>query len=281
MERSRADGTTGRPPVQPASNLRTQHVIVLKDGDPIPEGYKYVVAEGDETVPSGRTQLRGSGDIAPPTTRPKATVEDAVEGADEAKKKRNAKRNLIRNNNRKANTTFAKELKESLATGKPTTVKVTEVKGDLKARWHRAAKEVAYKFLDLRKESWKDYTHHEKAVVHNELNETFKFDPPLDPMSIDKFLSNHLRTSRAVWKAHWKKHGPERRHHNCPEAVWEKLTKKWPTDACQEESATMARRRARVERKSKQGRSSLMERMEAEVSIICRIYVRQMSGVIV
>ena len=49
---------------------------------------------------------------------------------------------------------------------------------DLRGAWHTAAKEVAYKYLDLRKESWKDYTIHDKGVVHKELLAQFSCDPP-------------------------------------------------------------------------------------------------------
>jgi hypothetical protein len=179
--------------------------------------------------------------------------------------KQKDKRNTTRNKNRKANTSFAKELKNSLASGRAANVSVPVEQTDLKSAWHAATKEVAYKFLDLRKESWKDYSLFEKAVVHAQLNEAYKFDPPLDPKRVDKFLSGHLRTSRAVWKAHWKK-GPENRHHNCPEEAWAKLITVWPTAACQEEAAEMASRRACVEKPSSVGRSSLLDRMDVEVS---------------
>lgn len=108
--------------------------------------------------------------------------------------------------------------------------------------------------------------------MHKELNEVYKFDPPLDPFVIDKFLSAHLRTSRAVWKAHWKKYGNEHRHHNCPEEAWASLTKFWPTPECEEEAAKMAGRRARVERTSNVGRSSLVDRMDIEVKKTLGMY---------
>jgi hypothetical protein len=238
----------------------------LKDGDPIPEGYKVVVDELAEPLPSGRSQKRGISETAAMTTPPKATETTVGEGGNTTKSKTNARRNMTRNTNRKANTSFARQLKESLATGQSSTIKVAEDSTDLKARWQAAAKEVAYKFLDLTKENWKEYSSFEKTVVHNELNAQFKFEPPLDGKVIDKYLSCHLRTSRAVWKAHWKKFGPEARHYNCPEAAWEKLCRWWPTDACREETAEMASRRAKVERTNKVGRSSLMDRMNAEVS---------------
>ena len=199
------------------------------------------------------------------STPPKVKESVGGEGPDPGKSKLNARRNLTRKTNRKANTSFAKELKDSLASGRPTNLKVPADQTDLKAAWHAAAKEVAYKFLDLTRESWKDYSIFEKSVVHTELKEAYNFDPPLDPKRVDKYLSCHLRTSRAVWKAHWKKYGAEHRHHNCPEVAWAKLTTWWPTTACQEEAAEMASRRARVEKTSNVGRSSLLERMDGQV----------------
>lgn len=105
-------------------------------------------------------------------------------------------------------------------------------------------------------------------MLHRELNAQYKFDPPLDPKKVDKYLSGHLRTSHAVWKAHWLKYGDDSRHHNCPAKAWEKLIKWWLTEACQEESAEMANRRSRVQAGSWLGRTSLLERMDAEVSDI-------------
>jgi hypothetical protein len=263
---------SGRSPLRPTDpsprTTRSPQMIALKDGDPIPEGYKYVVAEVPESVPTGRTQFRGTSETVDLTTPPKAAAPTGGEKTDDAKAKERARQNLTRNKCRKANTEFAKELKESLATGQAATIKVVEDEGHLKAIWHAAAKELAYKFLDLRKESWKDYTQFERSMVHNELNTQHKFDPPIDPKTIDHYLAGHLRTSRAVWKVHWKKFGADRRHPNCPEAAWQKLTKWWPTDECKEKAAEMASRRARVERTSKVGPRSLMSRMDAEVRTV-------------
>jgi hypothetical protein len=43
----------------------------------------------------------------------------------------------------------------------------------------------------------------EKILVHKELNSQYKFDPPLDPKRVDKCLTGHLRSARAVLKAQW------------------------------------------------------------------------------
>lgn len=275
VERSRPSVAPGPSPIPQLSTARTPQLIALKDGDPIPEGYTYVVDGRADPVPTGRTQVRAGCDTVDLSTPPKATETIAGEGPDSSKNKLNARRNLTRNNNRKANTTFAKELKESLATGQQPTIKLAGDRTDLKATWHAAAKEVAYKFLDLRKESWKDYNIFEKNMVHNEVREQFKSDPPLDSKCIDKYLSGHFRTARAVWKAHWKKFGSMARHHNCPEEAWEKLTKWWQTDACQEEATEMARRRAHVEQNSTAGRISVEERMSVEVSNPTIVYALQ------
>ena len=200
--------------------------------------------------------------VSPP---PRATTHAHKEHVDITKSMAAARRNLTRNINKKAQASFAREMKESLASGRPVTLKVTEGQNDLKARWHAAAKEVAYRLLDLRKDNWKDYTIFDKSRVHNELNAKYQFDPPLDPKRVDKYLAGHLRTSRGVWKAHWLKHGDYQRHHNCPEEAWEKLIKWWPTEACMHESQAMASRRSLVQNVSKSGRNSLLERMDEEV----------------
>lgn len=271
-ERTRTPSGTGKPPNPHSKTPRTPTFIVLQDGVSVPKGYKYVESDRAEPEAANTPQMRNGGETMEFKTPPNATEPSAGEGPDPANRISRAKRNLTRNINRKANTTFAKEMKDSLAEGRRTTVNVKSETTDLKGAWHAAAKEVAYKILDLRKESWKDYSIFEKSVVHKELKAAYNFDPPLDPQRIDKYLSCHLRTSRAVWKAHWKKHGSGNRHHNCPEEAWEKLTQWWPTAACQEEAAIMASRRSRVEKTSNVGRSSLVDRMDVEVSRYLVVY---------
>lgn len=266
VDKSRTSSGTRRSSSPHARTPRTPHLIALKDGDPIPEGYTYVVRERADVGSPVRTHMRSSTDTVDLSTPSKATEQTPADIGGSVNKKTTSKRNLTRNTNRKALTSFAREMKESLAQGRPTTIKVSEESSDLKAKWHAAAKECAYKYLDLTKESWKDYTLFEKGVVHKEVNEILKWDPPLDPRRIDIYLSGHLRTSRAVWKAHWQKHGDAHRHHNCPEVAWATLTKWWPTSACKEVAAEMASRRSRVQNISKNGRNSLLDRMDHAVS---------------
>ena len=163
------------------------------------------------------------------------------------------------------NAAFAKEMKDSLAGGRLPTVTVLEGQLHLKARWHSAAKEVAYSTLDLSKDGWKAYSVFDKCKVHKELNEKYKFDPPLDPKRVDKYLAGHLRSSRAAWKAHWLKYGDDNRHQNCPEDSWAKLIQWWPSEACMEEAADMAGRRSLVQNARKTGRKALVQRMDEEV----------------
>lgn len=265
-ENSRTPQKSGRPPHPQGRTTTAPTLIVLKEGDRIPEGYAYVVEKCGDHVATNTKQATTPRDTVDLSTPPKATEPGRGEAYDTSKSQSAARRNLTRNSNRKANATFVKDLKDSLATGQPMTLKVAEDNTDLKSTWHAAAKEVAYKFLDLTKESWKDYSRFERTVVHNEVNEQYNFDPPIDPKRIDKYLSCHFRTSRAVWKAHWKKNGPSERHRNCPQLAWDKLTKWWSTDACREEAEEMASRRARVETHSKVGRSSLVDRMDEQVN---------------
>lgn len=265
VAQTRTVGETTRTPNPAGCTTRTSNLIALKDGVSVPEGYALVVDTRAEPAPLLRVQLRSAGETVDLSTPPKATVTATEKGSANAKSIAATKRNLTRNTNRKANASFAKELKESLATGDPITIKDADEQGNLKAVWHAAAKEVAYKFLDLTKETWKDYSIFEKTMVHDEINAQFKFDPPITQKRIDNYLSSHLRTSRAVWKAHWKKNGPSERHHNCPQAAWDRLCKWWPTAACKEEAAIMAGRRAKVEKNSKVGRSALVDRMDEQV----------------
>jgi hypothetical protein len=199
------------------------------------------------------------------STPPVAQVQTSREDEDASKRSAAAKRKETRCTNKQVQATFLKEVKVSLAEGRPPAMNVKENQTHLKARWHAAAKEAAYKFLDLRKEGWKAYTPFEKALVHNEIEVRYKFEPPLDPLRIDKFLASHLRSARAVWKSHWKKFGDDIRHPNCPEAAWQSLIKWWKTAACKDEAAAMARRRKKVKKANTTGRKELMDRMEDEV----------------
>jgi hypothetical protein len=176
------------------------------------------------------------------------------------------RRNETKRQNREAQSSLIKEVKEALAEGRPANVKVSENARHLKARWHAAAKEVAYKFLDLRRESWKSYSPFEKTKVRKELAAIIKFNPPLEPHVVDKYIAGHLRSARAVWKAHCLQHGDDDRHPNCPEEAWETLIKWWPTPACKEEAAGMALRRSKVARTSRTGRKGLVDRMDEQVS---------------
>lgn len=243
-------------PGEGATNL-----LAMREGETLPAGYIIVVRDPAAT-PQAAHKIASVDLCTPPTGGAHAAGEDS----ETAKRNAASKRNVTRSTNKQALAAFAKGLKSSLAGGHPPTIEFGDDQTHLKARWHAAAKEIAYKLLDLRKNSWKEYSQFEKSRVHNELNAHYNFDPPLSPHRIDKFLANHLRSSRSVWKAHWTKGGDENRHPNCPEEAWAKLIKWWCTEACMEESAEMAARRSLVQKSSKTGRTRLVDRMEEHVT---------------
>lgn len=261
--RGRSAPTRLRSP-SPTSSLNPQY-IALREGEAAPAGYTHMVQDRGSAGRTRAVQVNAECETGDLCTPPRSADNSREEHAETAPITVAAKRNLAKNMNRKANATFAREMKESLAAGRPPTRHVPDEHTDLKSRWHAAAKTVAYKLLDLRKDGWKEYTNFDKARVHKELNAEYKFDPPLDQKRVEKYLSGHLRTSRAVWKAHWLKYGDSQRHHNCPEEAWEALTKWWPTAKCQTAAADMAARRAKVQSTGRTGRTSLIDRMTAEV----------------
>lgn len=236
-------------------------VLAVREGEPLPEGYTLVVR-----TPATPTTAPKPMDMVDLTTPPDAATETMMEDADTSKGKATEQRNLTKKGNRVANAAYFKDVKDSLAGGKLPTINVSEGETHLKTRWQAAAKEVAYRFLDLRKEGWKSYSIFEKNRVHKELDAKYRFDPPLDPDTVDKYLAQHLRSARAAWKSHWSQHGDDNRHPNCPEEAWEVLTKWWPTDACREEAARMAARRSKVKNRSKTGRKRLVDRLGEQVS---------------
>ena len=226
------------------------------------------VARPETPSPLCRTPLERTSTAT--VTAPTELVDLCTPPSDADTDKRRAmdKRNLTRTLNKHANAAFLREMKDSLAGGRSPSLNVPESATHLKARWHTAAKDAAYRLLDLRKESWKEYSNFDKGKVYSEINQKFKFDPPIEPRRINKYLAGHLRSSRAVWKAHWQVHGDHNRHHNCPEEAWETLIKWWPTQACKDVAADMAQRRKFVQNKSKTGRKPLVERLEDEVSLL-------------
>lgn len=235
-------------------------VLALREGQALPEGYRYVV-RGDAASTTPREGL----ETVDLTTPPDAQLKVAGVDEDVAKRRAAERRNETRSGNKRALAAFAKEAKESLAGGRPPVINVSENHTHLKARWHSAAKEAAYKILDMRKEGWKSYTHNEKEKVHREMKLLYKVEPPIDPRQVDKYLAGHLRSARAVWKAHWLIHGDDGRHPNAPTDAWEVLCEWWKTDSCKEVSAEMASRRALVQNTSKTGRKRLEDRMDEQV----------------
>ena len=258
--------TTGRSIDRPGDDgVRTDgqpQVLAIRAGDPLPDGYMIMV-RGTE---AGNTSSNPV-DILDLTTHPEGAARGFAEDGDHDKRKSSDGRPSTRTTNKRVQSTFVKEVKASLAGGRAPALHVGENETHLKARWHSAAKEAAYKFLDLRKEGWKSYSIFDKNKVHKAVTATFEFEPPLDPKSVDKYLSGHLRSSRAVWKAHWLRHGDDNRHPNCPEEAWDKLIQWWPTEQCREESAQMASRRKLVHNRSKTGRTQLVDRMDDQVSV--------------
>lgn len=240
------DTTNRRAQGNRTTEERGVKVLALRDGDPLPDGYKYVVCE-----PVQPPRRMNSVDMVDLTTPPDDPPPTRGEDVDAAKRTARKKRNANRSTNKRMHASFAKEMKDSLAEGRPPAINAREDQPHLKARWHSIAKEAAYKLLDLRKEGWKSYTMFEKTKLHKEINFQYKFDPPLDPKRVDKYLAAHLRSARAVWKAHWHKFGDENRHPNCPEEAWASLILWWPTEACMEEAADMASRRSLAQKGSK------------------------------
>ena len=246
---SRGGGSVGNTSTTPgpiagagrnAANPTTQERRVTSDGAPqvltvckgdlLPEGYTLVVR-----APPTPTATPKSLEMVDLNTPPNSSTHMAMPDVETSKRRGAEQQNDTKNSNRKANASFAKEVRDSLAQGRPPTLNVNEEETYLKTRWHSAAKEVAYIFLDIRKESWRAYTMFENTLVHKELNVQYKFDSPLDPKRVDKYLCRHLHSARAVWKAHWLQYGDDAWHPNCPEEAWQKLIRWWPSQACREE----------------------------------------------
>lgn len=231
-QRAQAEPSRGAPVERPSAPRAGDNqpwaggpssIIAVKEGETVPEGYTLAVRNVGKAADGRGSTAVISRDTVDLCTPPDSAANMPDSNVEAAKRAAAARRNAMKSTNRQAQVTFAKEVKDSLAGGRPPSMKLDEDDTHLKSRWHATAKEVAYKFLDLRKESWKSYSIFDKGKVHKEINAIIKFDPPLDGKRIDKYLAGHLRSARAVWKAHWQRYGPDNRHHNCPEEAWAKL----------------------------------------------------------
>lgn len=187
-------------------------VIALREGALLPNGYTYVVCTPTNVASALEGNHMNSANTFDLTTPHNATTHLVGGDVDTTKSSAAARRNVMRTRNKQAHASFAKEMKDLLAGGRPPRLNVSEDQTHLKAHRHTAVKEVAYKILDLRKDGWKGYSMFEKAKVHKELNTSYKFKPPLDLKRVDKYLAGHLRSSRAVWKSHWLRYGDDDRH---------------------------------------------------------------------
>ena len=241
-------------------------VIAMREGAVLPEGYCYAIRTIGQHVSGDVDRTANRAETVDLSTPPKVGRHVSEGVGDTPKSAACTRRNATRYINQQAHTSFAREMKDSLVEGRPPTLNVSEDETHLKTRWHAAAKEIAYKLLDLRKEGWRGHSIFDKGKVHKELSSQYKLDPPLDPKRVDKYLAGHFCSSRAVWKAHWQRCGDFDRHHNYPKEAWEKLIQWWPIEACKEESADMVGRRSHVQNASSTGRKSLVERTEHEVS---------------
>ena len=122
VERPRAGNAPRRPPHPQLRTARTSQLIALKDGDPISFGYTYVVDGLTDLLSSCKIQLRNACDTVDLSTPAKATQPATVEAPDTAKSKAN----------KKTNGTFAKEIKDLSATGRPMAIRVAVEHSDLK-----------------------------------------------------------------------------------------------------------------------------------------------------
>lgn len=172
-------GTTKTPPI----------VLAIREGEALPAGYTYVVRESPRITTASNATKTVDLSTPPEPAPPIVSVDDGT-----TKRRVVAKRNATRSTNKQAHATYTKEVKESLAGGRPPSINGSDAQTHLKASWHARAKELAYKMLDLRKEGWKEYNTFEKGQLYRELCEQIKFNPPWIP---DVWRSTCLGTSEA------------------------------------------------------------------------------------
>ena len=145
-------------------------VIGTRDGAVLPDGYEYTIRKVARQMPAAPEASRIPVPSFDACTPPRAPVCRTDGPAEPPGRSESARRNAARSSNKLAHAAFARELKDSLAEGRPPAVSVGGEDSHMKARWHAAAKEMAYNLLDLRKEGWKGYSDFDKAKLHKELN---------------------------------------------------------------------------------------------------------------
>lgn len=115
-------------------------LIVLWEGVALPNRYTYAMRTGGTNISMDKERMRNHAETVDLST-PLKGVAHVVERNNETPKSiAHARKNATQNANKKLNTTFAREVKDSLAGGKPPTINGNEDETHLKARWHATTK---------------------------------------------------------------------------------------------------------------------------------------------
>jgi hypothetical protein len=90
-------------------------------------------------------------------------------------------------------------------------------------------------------------------------------DPPLKLSIVEKYMQEHLSSTRQKWKQLWKVGGNVARLEGCPIHAWNSLVKYWKSPIVEHESKWMQKVCAMVSNPWKKGLISMARSMSLEV----------------
>ena len=113
---------------KPSKTDGAPQVLVLREGESLPEEYTFLVCA--LTTPTVAPKFTEMVDL----TTPDAASHMSMEDLDTSKRNASERRNVTKSSNKQAHASFTKDVKDSLAGGRPPAMNVSEEQTYLKAR---------------------------------------------------------------------------------------------------------------------------------------------------
>jgi hypothetical protein len=109
-----------------------------------------------------------------------------------------------------------------------------------KSVFHRACRQTASVCLDVTIRDFQKHLQSRRwALLLNELEKEFYFNPPLPKDYVENYLKGALKTARSEWWKHWKKYGTQ--HRTCLDHRYATFVAFWSSDEGKEWSEKMTK----------------------------------------
>ena len=171
--------------------------------------------------------------------------------------------------NRRANATYRRQVRDSVACGVPLVVTLkTNASGlviELRQKWHAAIRSYAYSYLDYSQCEFGLYSQKIIEAIENRIaKKAFRYEPfPLQVGVVRKYLRTHIVETRSKWCQTWRRSGYKEssKPRSCPDHVWKSCVRFWKSTEGMEVSVRMSYARSCVQCVSSNGTVSNMSRM--------------------